>query len=147
MVAWLRVLANPKFLKHAGVIISNPRVLGRFIKTPAGRRAAFKYASMVVNSRAVQNSINQFMTKNKNELKDNSQYAIQLAEYTELLERVAVLESELARSRENESAMQTATFTLGRRVIEMQRLYAEMQRILQQMQMAQMTRTATAHTR
>lgn len=147
MVAWLRVLANPKVLKHAGVIVSNPRVLGRFLKTSAGRRAAFKYASMAVNSRAVQNSINRFMTQNKDKLKDDSKYAVQSAEYAELQKRVAALESELAHSRQNEAAMQTATFTLGRRVIEMQRLYAEMQRELQQMQMAHHARAATSHTR
>lgn len=147
MVAWLRVLANPKVIKHAGVIISNPRVLGRFIKTPAGRRAAFKYASMAVNSRAVQNVINKFVSQNNTQMNNSPEYATKLAEYKELQRRVAALESQLAQSRENESELQTATFTLGRRVIEMQRLYADMQRDLQQMQMAQMSRVSRTHTR
>ncbi|MCM1294248.1 MAG: hypothetical protein NC311_01650 [Muribaculaceae bacterium] len=147
MVAWLRVLANPKVIKHAGVIISNPRVLGRFIKTPAGRRAAFKYASMAVNSRAVQDSINRFMTQNNDKLQDDTQYTAQSAEYAELQKRVAALESQLKQSRDNESELQTATFTLGRRVIEMQHLYADMQSVLQQIRMAQMARATTAHTR
>lgn len=141
MVAWLRVLANPKTLKHVGAVVANPRIMGRFMKTSAGRRAAFKYGSMLLNSRSVQNGINKFMTRNNSQMQNNQQYSDNINQYHELQKRIAALEAQLDASRASESELQTATFTLGRRVIEMQRLYADMQSQLHKLQQMQMVAT------
>lgn len=147
MVAWLRVLANPKMLKHVGAVVANPRIMSRFIKTPAGRRAAFKYGSMLSNSRSVQNGINKFISRNDSKMQSNQNYAEHINQYHELQKRIVALESELEASRASESELQTATFTLGRRVIEMQRLYADMQRQLHELQQIQIARTVNGHIR
>lgn len=147
MVAWLRVLANPKMLKHVGAVVANPRIMSRFIKTPAGRRAAFKYGAMLLNSRSVQNDINKFISRNDSQLQSNQNYAEHINQYHELQKRIVALESELEASRASESELQTATFTLGRRVIEMQRLYADMQRQLHELQQIQIARTVNGHIR
>ena len=147
MVAWLRVLANPKMLKHVGAVVANPRIMSHFIKTPAGRRAAFKYRSMLLNSRSVQNGINKFISRNDSKMQSNQNYAEHINQYHELQKRIVALESELEASRASESELQTATFTLGRRVIEMQRLYADMQRQLHELQQIQIARTVNGHIR
>lgn len=50
MAVWLRFLANPK-------------LLGRFMKSKAGRKAAFKWGSMLLKSRAIESLIGKFTNK------------------------------------------------------------------------------------
>lgn len=134
MAAWLRVLANPKVLK-------------RFLGTKAGKKAALKYGSMLLNSKMVQNAIGKFINRNGNTLKNNKEYKQQLKEYTVLQKRVEKLEKQLDKSRDNSEKLSELTFTLGRSVVEMQRLLTQMQAQyqshIQQMQIAM----ANAHTR
>lgn len=127
MAVWLRVLANP-------------RVLKRFLGTRAGKKATLKYGSMLLNSRMAQNAIGKFINRNGNAMKNDKEYKQQLRDYARLQKRVEKLESQLDRARDNNDKMSELTFTLGRNVVEMQRLLAQMQRQyqshMQQMQIA-----------
>ena len=127
MAAWLRVLANPKVLK-------------RFLGTRAGKKAALKYGSMLLNSRMAQNAIGKFINRNGDAMKNDKEYKQQLRDYARLQKRVEKLESQLDRARDNNDKMSELTFTLGRNVVEMQRLLAQMQTQyqshMQQMQIA-----------
>lgn len=127
MAAWLRVLANPKVLK-------------RFLGTKAGKKAALKYGNMLLNSKMAQNAIDKFMNKNGNAMKDDKAFKRQQKDYIALQKRVAKLEAQLDRAHDNNDKMSELTFTLGRNVVEMQRLLAQMQAQyqanIQQMQIA-----------
>ncbi len=127
MAAWLRVLANP-------------RVLKRFLGTRAGKKATLKYGSMLLNSRMAQNAIGKFINRNGDAMKNDKEYKHQLRDYARLQKRVEKLESQLDRARDNNDKMSELTFTLGRNVVEMQRLLAQMQTQyqshMQQMQIA-----------
>ena len=127
MAVWLRVLANP-------------RVLKRFLGTRAGKKATLKYGSMLLNSRMAQNAIGKFINRNGNAMKNDKEYKQQLRDYARLQKRVEKLESQLDRARDNNDKMSELTFTLGRNVVEMQRLLAQMQTQyqshMQQMQIA-----------
>ena len=127
MAAWLRVLANP-------------RVLKRFLGTRAGKKATLKYGSMLLNSRMAQNAIGKFINRNGKAMKNDKEYKQQLRDYARLQKRVEKLESQLDRARDNNDKMSELTFTLGRNVVEMQRLLAQMQTQyqshMQQMQIA-----------
>ena len=127
MAVWLRVLANPKVLK-------------RFLGTRAGKKATLKYGSMLLNSRMAQNAIGKFINRNGNAMKNDKEYKQQLRDYARLQKRVEKLESQLDRARDNNDKMSELTFTLGRNVVEMQRLLAQMQTQyqshMQQMQIA-----------
>lgn len=127
MAVWLRVLANPKVLK-------------RFLGTRAGKKATLKYGSMLLNSRMAQNAIGKFINRNGKAMKNDKEYKQQLRDYARLQKRVEKLESQLDRARDNNDKMSELTFTLGRNVVEMQRLLAQMQTQyqshMQQMQIA-----------
>lgn len=125
MVAWVRVLANPKVLK-------------RFLGTKAGRKAVFKYGNMLLNSKIVQNSVKKFMNTNGKSLDGNKNYAAKEKQFAQMQKKIAALEAQIEKNKDDQIAMQTATFAMGRQVIEMQRLYAQMQMELQKMQQNQM---------
>lgn len=113
MTAWLRILANP-------------RVLKRFLGTRAGKKATLKYGSMLLKSRMAQNAIDKFINRNGSALKDDKSFK-QQQEYAALQKRVARLEAQLDRARDNNDKLSELTFTLGRNVVEMQRLLTQMQ--------------------
>lgn len=127
MAAWLRVLANP-------------RVLKRFLGTRAGKKATLKYGSMLLNSKMAQNAIGKFINRNGETMKNNKEYKQQLKDYARLQKRVEKLETQLDRAHDNNDKMSELTFTLGRNVVEMQQLLAQMQSQyqahMQQMQIA-----------
>lgn len=127
MANWIRILANPKVLK-------------RFLGTKAGKKAALKYGNMLLNSKMAQNAIDKFMNKNGNAMKDDKAFKRQQKDYIALQKRVAKLEAQLDRAHDNNDKMSELTFTLGRNVVEMQRLLAQMQAQyqanIQQMQIA-----------
>lgn len=127
MAAWLRVLANP-------------RVLKRFLGTRAGKKATLKYGSMLLNSRMAQNAIGKFINRNGDAMKNDKEYKQQLRDYARLQKRVEKLETQLDRAHDNNDKMSELTFTLGRNVVEMQQLLAQMQSQyqahMQQMQIA-----------
>ena len=114
MAAWLRILANP-------------RVLKRFLGTRAGKKATLKYGSMFLKSRKAQNAIGKFINRNGSALKDDKSFKQQQQEYAALQKRVARLEAQLDRARDNNDKLSELTFTLGRNVVEMQRLLTQMQ--------------------
>ena len=134
MAAWLRVLANPKVLK-------------RFLGTKAGKKATLKYGSMLLNSRMAKNAIGKFMNHNGKNISGNKDYAKLEKEYARIQKRVEKLETQLDRARDNDAKISELTFTLGRNVVEMRQLLAQMQELyqshVQQMQIAM----ARAHTR
>lgn len=127
MANWIRLLANPKVLK-------------RFLGTKAGKKAALKYGNMLLNSKMAQNAIDKFMNKNGNAMKDDKAFKQQQKDYIALQKRVAKLEAQLDRAHDNNDKMSELTFSLGRNVVEMQRLLAQMQAQyqanIQQMQIA-----------
>ncbi len=116
----------------------NPKLFARFMRTGAGRKmarkTAWKYGTMLLNSKTTQDAIKNFFTKNKN----SKQFAPYEKKFNELQAKVEKLESKMDMQHATDTEIQTATFTLGRQIIEMQRLYAEMQHQLQQMQLAMM---------
>ena len=127
MANWIRILANPKVLK-------------RFLGTKAGKKAALKYGNMLLNSKMAQNAIDKFMNKNGNAMKGDKAFKRQQKDYIALQKRVAKLEAQLDRAHDNNDKMSELTFSLGRNVVEMQRLLAQMQAQyqanIQQMQIA-----------
>ena len=127
MAAWFRILANPRILK-------------RFVGTRAGKKAVLKYGGMLLNSRMAQNAIGKFIDRNGDSMKNSPEYKKQLRDYDRLQKRVANLESQLERARNNNDKMSELTFSLGRSVVEMQRLLTQMQSQyqshMQQMQIA-----------
>lgn len=127
MANWIRLLANPKVLK-------------RFLGTKAGKKAALKYGNMLLNSKMAQNAIDKFMNKNGNAMKGDKVFKRQQKDYIALQKRVAKLEAQLDRAHDNNDKMSELTFSLGRNVVEMQRLLAQMQAQyqanIQQMQIA-----------
>lgn len=134
MAAWLRILANPKVLK-------------RFLGTKAGKKATLKYGSMLLNSKMAQNAIGKFINRNGETMKNNKEYKQQLKDYARLQKRVEKLETQLDRAHDNNDKMSELTFTLGRNVVEMQQLLAQMQSQYQaQMQQMQIA-MANARTR
>ncbi len=126
MAAWLRVLANPK-------------ILGRFLRTPAGRRAVFKYGSMVLKSKTVRNGIKRVMTQNPNN-KKNAQYQKQLDDIQSRLDK---LEAQFDAVKTDPNRADATTFAAGRLVVEMRQLYNQMQADYARM----MHMNANAHTR
>lgn len=128
-------------------LLANPKLLGRFLRTKAGRRAALKYGTMVVNSKTVQDQINKFMNKNGRTMSGDARYDGYAKEFEKMQAQINALQEKVDAQRQDNEALQTATFTLGRRVIEMQRLYAQMQMELQRVHTAQMAAAARARTR
>ena len=113
MAAWLRVLANPKVLK-------------RFLGTKAGKKATMKWGKMILESKMTQNAIDKLMNKNGKTLSNDKKYKEMAKEYAALQAKVAQLESKLNAIQNDSAALETTTFTLGRQVVEMRRLYQEM---------------------
>jgi len=113
MAAWLRVLANPKVLK-------------RFLGTKAGKKATMKWGKMILESKMTQNAIDKLMNKNGKTLTNDKKYKEMAKEYAALQAKVAKLESKLNAIQNDNAALETTTFTLGRQVVEMRRLYQEM---------------------
>ena len=76
MSVWVRFLANPK-------------LLGRFLKTKAGRKAAFKWGGMLVKSRAVQSLIDKFINRNGKRLNKDKSYRDLEKKYENIQKRIA----------------------------------------------------------
>lgn len=134
MVAWARVLLKPK-------------LLGRFMKTKAGRKATFKFGGMLLKSRATQKAIESFMGKNGSSLEKNKEYKDLEKNYKQIQQRVAELEAEAKSNEEDKENLQALAFTLGRQVVEMQKLYNQMQQELQRIQQQQMVMLGAQKTR
>ncbi len=133
MAVWLRVLANP-------------RVLKRFMGTRAGKKAALKYGSMLLNSKMARDAVGKFMNRSGGAMKGNRDFAKMEREYARLERRVEKLETQLDAVRNNDEKISELTFTLGRNVVEMQQLLAQMQALYQQTLQQQMA-MATTRTR
>ncbi len=133
MAVWLRVLANP-------------RVLKRFMGTRAGKKAALKYGSMLLNSKMARDAVGKFMKRSGGAMTGNRDFAKMEREYARLERRVEKLETQLEAVRNNDEKISELTFTLGRNVVEMQQLLAQMQALYQQTLQQQMA-MATTRTR
>lgn len=120
-------------------LLANPKLLARFMRTKAGRKAALKYGTMLVNSKEVQSGIKKILSRKG----DSKKFSASGKKFEELQAKVAALQSQIDTRNSTDAELQTATFTLGRQVIEMRRLYNELQRQLQQMQFSM----AAQHTR
>ncbi len=127
MAAWLRVLANPKVLK-------------RFLGTKAGKKATIKYGSMLLRSKMARNALDKFINRNGASMSDRREYKKMVKEYSALQKRIDKLESQLDKSRQDNAKMQELTFSLGRCVVEMNKMLAQLQAQyqshMQQMQIA-----------
>ena len=125
----------------------NPKVFKRFLGTKAGKKAMWKYGTMVVNSKSVQNGVSKFMSRNGDKMKGNKDYKKMEKEYVQLQKKVAKLEAQLESAQTSQEKMQTLTFTLGRQVVEMRQLLSQMQEQYQKTLQAQQMQMANAHTR
>lgn len=128
-------------------LLANPKLLARFLRTPAGRRAALKYGTMVVKSKTAQDMVSRFMKKNGPALSNDKQYNFQVCEFEKMQAKINELQAQVDAARQDRQTLETATFTMGRRVIELQRLYAQMQMELQRVRTAQMAMADRAHMR
>ncbi len=129
MAHWVRIIANPKILK-------------RFIKTPEGKRAAFKYGKMALESEVTKKAVKKFVDRNGHDLAKNKKYREQEQKYRQLQARIDELEQQVAQMKNNESELQTKTFSLGRAVVEMRELYNQMVQNLNNIQSRVITQTA-----
>lgn len=89
MSVWVRFLANPK-------------LLGRFLKTKAGRKAAFKWGGMLVKSRAAQSLIDKFINRNGKRLNKDKSYRDLEKKYENIQKRIAELEKQFEKSHESQ---------------------------------------------
>lgn len=126
--------------------VAKPAVFKRFLGTRAGKRAILKYGTMLVKSKDVQKSVGNIINRAGNTLKRNADYKKSVREYEKLQNRVDTLEKRLAHIRNNDEKISELTFTLGRNVVEMQQLLAQMQALYQQTLQQQMA-MATTRTR
>ncbi len=120
--------------------ISKPKVFKRFLGTKAGKKAVLKWGKMLVNSKIAQSSIDKLMNRMGNSGKNSTKYKKMTKEYVALQKKVAALEEQLETVKNDNVALETKTFTLGRQVVQMQQLYKQMLTELQkqqQMMMAQ----------
>lgn len=124
--------------------IAKPKVFMRFLGTKAGKRAMLKSGTMLLKSKSVQNTISKFVSKNDKQMAGNKEYEEYKKKYAQLQKRIAELEKQLDAARDNQSQMETLTFTLGRQVVQMQQLLKDMQQqqneYVKQMLNAQHTR-------
>ena len=124
--------------------IAKPKVFKRFLGTKAGKRAMLKSGTMLLRSKSVQNTLSKFMSKNDKQMAGNKEYEESKQKYEQLQKRIAELEKQLDAARDNQSQMETLTFTLGRQVVQMQQLLKDMQQqqneYVKQMLNAQHTR-------
>ncbi len=118
MAAWLRVLANPKILK-------------RFLNTKAEKKATLKYGKMLLNSKMAKNAIEKFINRDGGALVDNRDYAKLFKDYRALQKCTEKIEAQLERARDDGDKMSELTFALGRNVVAMHRLLAQMQFVYQ----------------
>lgn len=124
--------------------IAKPKVFKRFLGTKAGKRAMLKSGTMLLRSKSVQNTLSNFMSKNDKQMAGNKEYEESKQKYEQLQKRIAELEKQLDAARDNQSQMETLTFTLGRQVVQMQQLLKDMQ---QQQNFLAMQMANAQHTR
>lgn len=120
--------------------LSKPKVFKRFLGTAAGKKATLKWGKMLVNSKIAQSSIDKLMNRIGNSGKSSTKYKEMTKEYAKLQKKVAELEEQLETVKNDNVALETKTFTLGRQVVQMQQLYHQMVTEFQkqqQMMMAQ----------
>ena len=113
-------------------VLANPRVLKRFMGTRAGKKAALKYGSMLLNSKMARDAVGKFMNRSGGAMTGNRDFAKMEREYARLERRVEKLETQLDAVRNNDEKISELTFTLGRNVVEMQQLLKKMQAEYQQ---------------
>ena len=144
-------MAAPVAIARALPVIArfakNPRVFKRFLGTKAGKKAMWKYGTMAVKSKTVQNGVAKFMSRAGNKMKGDKDYKKMEKEYALLQKKVAKLEAQLESAQVSQEKMQTLTFTLGRQVVEMQQLLTQMQAQYQKTVQAQQMQMAGVHTR
>jgi len=87
------------------------------------------------------------MHTNNQYLGGKKDYAMQQAKFDKIQRQISQLQSQVDAVRQDRQTLETATFTMGRRVIELQRLYAKMQMELQRVRTAQMAMADRAHMR
>ena len=124
--------------------IAKPKVFKRFLGTKAGKRAMLKSGTMLLRSKSVQNTLSNCMSKNDKQMAGNKEYEESKQKYEQLQKRIAELEKQLDAARDNQSQMETLTFTLGRQVVQMQQLLKDMQ---QQQNFLAMQMANAQHTR
>ena len=118
--------------------ISKPKVFKRFLGTKAGKKAVLKWGKMLVNSKIAQSSIDKLMNRMGNSGKSSTKYKKMTKEYVALQKKVAALEEQLETVKNDNVALETKTFTLGRQVVQMQQLYKQMLTELQNQQQMMM---------
>jgi len=116
-------------------LLANPKLFARFMRTKAGRKAALKYGTMLVNSKTVRDSTKKFFNKHG----ENKRFAADRQRFENLQARIDALQAAVDTRNSTDAQLQTATFTLGRQVVEMRQLLAKMQSDMQQMQLAMAT--------
>lgn len=125
--------------------VLNPRAFMRFLGTKSGKRATLKFGRMLLKSKMAGDLVARFIGRNGKQLDNNREYKQQVREYEKLQKRIASLESKLDRYQNNSEKIQELTFTLGRCVVEMNQLLAQMQELYRQQ--TQQMQIAMANTR
>lgn len=126
--------------------VAKPKVFKRFLGTKAGKRAMLKSATMLLRSKNIRNGIDKFISRNNSQMQGNKKYEEDKKEYLRLQKRITQLEKQLQDAKQNQDQLETLTFSLGRSVIEMQRLLSDMQQQYNnQMQQIQMLNVQKIH--
>ncbi len=115
-------------LPTAARALAKPRVFKRFLGTRAGKRAALKYGTMLVKSKDVQDAVNKFIKGNGPILRaKDAKYKRLEQEYAKIQTNIADLEIKLSDTDLSQDELQELTFTLGRQVVKLRQLLAQMQ--------------------
>ena len=125
-------MALPAVLLRAAPTVARafakPKVFKRFLGTRAGKRATLKYGTMLVNTKEVQNGFDRLFRRGDNQQPQDKEYSKLIKKYEKLAAEVEQLESEFSHAGDDVDKIQTITFKLGRRVVEMRRLLQEMEK-------------------
>ncbi len=114
--------------------IAKPKVFKRFLGTKAGKKAAFKWGKMLLNSKMTGRSIDKLMNRMESSGQDSKEYKRLQTEYKKLQKKIAELERQLESVQNDNADLETKTFTLGRQVVQMRQLYQHMLNELQKQQ-------------
>ena len=134
--------AAPTIIRAA----TNPKAFKRFLGTRAGKKATIKYGTMLVRSKDVRSAIEKMVNRKPKQEKTDKSYEKMLAKYERLIQDIEKIQADVAASGDDTNRVQQLSFALGRRVVEMRRLYSEMQRY-QQSQLQQNRAASMAYTR
>lgn len=127
-------------------VLTKSKIAKRFLLRRVKNGRAFKFGRMLIRARMAGKLIDGFTKNNGNSMKAHKKYKEMENKYNQLHKRIIDLEQKFSRVTDDDSAQELA-FTLGRQVIELRRLYEQMQSELKRSQQNQIAIAAVQKTR